>query len=68
MDINKTYFIKKCHNEGHLTKECKFLLIICSICQKQRHEVNDCPSKKLGGQYVKKDIPIHVVQLETSVE
>jgi hypothetical protein len=25
-------FCQKCHNEGHLIKECKLLHIICNIC------------------------------------
>jgi hypothetical protein len=32
-----------------LTKECKLLQTICSICQKQEHETNDYPLKELGG-------------------
>jgi len=25
-------FYQKCHNEGHLTKQCKLLQTICGIC------------------------------------
>jgi hypothetical protein len=59
-------FYQKCHNEGHLTKECKLLQTICNICQRQVHEANDCPLKELGEQYVKKDILVNVVQPKAS--
>jgi hypothetical protein len=61
-------FCQKCHNEGHLTKECKLLHTICNICQRQGHEANDCPLKELGGQYVRKDILVNVVQPKALVE
>jgi hypothetical protein len=57
-------FCQKCYNEGHLTKECKLLHTICNIYKKQGHETNDCPLKEFGGQYVKKDISVNVIQLE----
>ncbi len=47
-------FCQNCHNEGHLTKECKLRHTICSIYRRQGHEVNDCPIKELKGQYVKR--------------
>jgi hypothetical protein len=42
-------FSQKCHNEGHLTKECKLMQTICSIYQRQGHETNDYPLNELGG-------------------
>jgi hypothetical protein len=44
------------------------LQTICNICRTQRHEVNDCPLKELGGQNVRKDISVNVVQPKTLVE
>ncbi len=69
-NINKlsTMFCQKCHNEGHLTKKCKFLQTIYNLCQRQGHEANDCSLKGLGGQYVKKDILVNVVQPEAPFE
>jgi hypothetical protein len=41
-------FCQKCHNEGHLTKECKLMQIICNIYKKEGHETNDYPLKESG--------------------
>jgi hypothetical protein len=57
----QSVFCQKCHNEGHLTKECKLLQTICNICRRQGHEANDYPLKELEGQYVRKDILVNVV-------
>jgi hypothetical protein len=51
-----------------LTKKCKLLKTICKIFGKQGHEANDCPLKELRGKYVRKNIPINVVQLEALVK
>jgi hypothetical protein len=61
-------FCQNYHNEGHLTKECKFLQTICNIYRRRGHETNDYPLKELGGQYVRKDIPINVIQPKTFVK
>jgi hypothetical protein len=60
-EYQQCVFYQKCHNEGHLTKECKLLHTICNIYRRQGHEANNCPLKELGRQYVRKDIPINVV-------
>jgi hypothetical protein len=41
---------------------------ICNLYKREGHEVNDCPLKKLGGQYARKDILINVGQLEILVK
>ncbi len=41
---------------------------ICNIYQKRGHKTNDCQVKELGGQYVRKDIPVNIVQPEALVE
>jgi hypothetical protein len=47
MIIIYNFFCQKCHNEGHLTKECKLMQTICNIYKKERHETNDYPLKEL---------------------
>jgi hypothetical protein len=61
-------FCQKCHNEGHLTKECKLLHKICNIYRRQGHEANDYPLKDLWGEHVIKDIPFNAIQLEAPAE
>ncbi len=62
------FFCQKCHNQGHLTKECELMQTICNIYKKKGHETNDYPLKELRRQYVKMHILVNVVQLETLVE